>query len=84
MAQAVSHRPLTAEARVLTQFTPRGICIEYSGTDTCFCQSSSVFPCQYKSTAALHTRIIWGMNNRPVGGRSSETWCHHIDMSNNC
>jgi hypothetical protein len=24
-----------------------------------------------------------GMNNSPVGGRSSETWSHLIDMNNN-
>jgi hypothetical protein len=24
--------------------------------------------------------ITWGMNNRPVGGRSSETTSHPIDM----
>jgi hypothetical protein len=38
--------------------------------------SSSAFPCQYNSTVALHIHIgsvIWGVNNRPVGGRSSET-----------
>jgi hypothetical protein len=27
--------------------------------------------------------IIWGMNNRPVGGCSSETQSHPIDMNNN-
>jgi hypothetical protein len=25
--------------------------------------------------------IIWRMNNRPAGGRSSETWSQPIDMS---
>jgi hypothetical protein len=29
-------------------------------------------PCSY---------IICGMNNRPTGGRSSETQCHPIDMN---
>jgi hypothetical protein len=27
--------------------------------------------------------IIWGMNNRPVGGCSSETQPHPINMNNN-
>jgi hypothetical protein len=31
----------------------------------------------------LHTYIICGMNNSPVGGRSSETSSHPIDMNNN-
>jgi hypothetical protein len=30
-------------------------------------------PCSY---------IIWVMNIRPVDGRSSETWSHHIDINN--
>jgi hypothetical protein len=29
-----------------------------------------------------HSYIIWGMNNRLVGGRSSETWSNPIDMNN--
>jgi hypothetical protein len=32
-------------------------------------------PCSYS---------IWGMNNRPVGGCSSETLAHPIDRNNNC
>jgi hypothetical protein len=31
------------------------------------------FPCQYHSTFALQTHIIWWMNNMSVSGRSSET-----------
>jgi hypothetical protein len=40
---------------------------------------------QYFSTVTLNTHIIitWGMNNRPVGGRSSETQYQPIDMNNN-
>jgi hypothetical protein len=63
MAQVVSRRPLTAEARVRTRVNPRGICGGQSGTGTDFSQSSSVFPCQYHSTVALQTLIIWGMRN---------------------
>jgi hypothetical protein len=38
------------------------------------------FPCQYHSTVAVHIHIaiIWGMNNRPAGGRSSQQ-SHTID-----
>jgi hypothetical protein len=27
--------------------------------------------------------MAWGMNSRPAGGRSSETWSHPIDMNIN-
>jgi hypothetical protein len=60
MAQAVSHRPLTAESRVRALVNPCGICSEQSGTGTGFSQSSSVFPCQYHSTVVLHTHISSG------------------------
>jgi hypothetical protein len=63
MAQVVSRRPLTAEARVRTRLNIYGICGVQSGTGTGFSPSSSVFPCQYHSTVALQTHIIWGMRN---------------------
>jgi hypothetical protein len=44
MAQAVSRRPLTAEARVRARVTPCGIWGKQSGTGTGFSSSSSVFP----------------------------------------
>jgi hypothetical protein len=63
MAQVVSRRPLTAEARVRARVNPCEICGGQSGTGTGFSPSSSVFPCQYHSTVALQTHIIWGMRN---------------------
>jgi hypothetical protein len=63
MAQVVSRRPLTAEALVRARVNPCGICGGQSGTGSGFSPSSSVFPCQYHSTVALQTRIIWGMRN---------------------
>jgi hypothetical protein len=53
MAQVVSRRPLTAEARVRARVNTCGICSGQSGTGTGFCLSASVFPCQYHSTVAL-------------------------------
>jgi hypothetical protein len=63
MAQVVSRRPLTAEARVRARVNPCGICGGQSGTGTGFSFSFSVFPCQYHSTVAVQTHIIWGMRN---------------------
>jgi hypothetical protein len=63
MAQAVSRRPLTVEARVPAWVNLCGICGGQSGSETGFSPSSSVFPCQYHSTVALQTYIIWGMRN---------------------
>jgi hypothetical protein len=59
MTQVVSRRPLTAEVRV----NRCGICGGQSGTGTGFSPISSGFPCQYHSTVALQTHIIWGMRN---------------------
>jgi hypothetical protein len=72
IAQAVSDRPLITEAQIRTWVSPCGICGGQSGTGTGFSLSSSVFPCQYHSTTALHL-IIWGIKNSPVGGCSSDT-----------
>jgi hypothetical protein len=44
MAQIVSRRPLTAEARVRALFNPCGICGGRSGTGIGFSPSSSVSP----------------------------------------
>jgi hypothetical protein len=52
MAQAVSRRPLTTEARVRSRFSPCGICGGQRGTGTGFFPSTLVFPCQFHSTGA--------------------------------
>jgi hypothetical protein len=44
MAQAVSRRPLTAQARIRARVKPLGICGGQSGTGTGFSPKSSIFP----------------------------------------
>jgi hypothetical protein len=63
MAQVISRRPLTENARVRARVNPCGICGGQSGTGTGFSPISSVLPCQYHSTVALQTHIICGMRN---------------------
>jgi hypothetical protein len=81
MNQVVSRRHLIAEARIRGRVSPRGICDGQSGTGTGSSLKSPVFSRQHHSTVAIHTHIIGGMNNRPVGGRSSESPSHSIDMT---
>jgi hypothetical protein len=52
MAQAVSRRPPTAEARVRSRVIPCGICGRRSGTATGFSPSTSGLPCQFHSAGA--------------------------------
>jgi hypothetical protein len=73
MAQAVSRRPLTAVARICTRVNLCGICGRQSSTGTGFSPSYSVFPVNIISLFLPCSYIIWGLNDRPVSGRSSET-----------
>jgi hypothetical protein len=73
MAQAVSILPLTAEGRVHPLTVPCGICDGRSGAGTGLFPSSSLLPLSVSFHRGLKfLYIIWGMNNRPVGDRSSE------------
>ena len=74
MAQTVSSRPLTAEARVLYRVSPCGICGGQSGTGTGFSRVTSGFPCQFHSTGVpLQGKtkkiiiFIKGLHNKPQG-----------------
>jgi hypothetical protein len=52
MAQAVSRRPLTAEAQFRSRVSPCWISGGQSGTGTGFSPSASVLPCQFHSIGA--------------------------------
>jgi len=51
MAEAVSRRPLTPQARVLSLISPRDICGGHGSCGTGLSPSIPVFPCQYRSTS---------------------------------
>jgi hypothetical protein len=57
MAQAVSRRPLTAEAQDCTGVNPCGICTGQNVIEAGYSTSSWVFSCQYHSTVTLHTHM---------------------------
>jgi hypothetical protein len=61
MAQVVSRRPSTAEARVPSRASQFAICGGQSGTRTGFSPSTAVFPCQ------LHS------NDAPLLGKNENT-----------
>jgi hypothetical protein len=60
IAQAVSHRPLTAEAGVRARVSPRGYAVDKVTVRQVYLPSSSLLLCQYHSTMAFHTRITSG------------------------
>jgi hypothetical protein len=83
MAQTVNGRPLTAEARVRARVGTCGVCGGQSGTGTDryvseFFGFSLSTPFHHGSP---HSYIMRGINNRPAGGRSSETSSYAIDMN---
>jgi hypothetical protein len=75
MDKVVSCWPVTMEAQVHVWVNPCEIFGRQNGTKTTFSSSYLLFRYQYHSTMAPHfpySYIIWGMNNRHVGGHSSE------------
>jgi hypothetical protein len=79
MAQAVSRRLPTAEARVPSRTSPCGICGGQIGTGTGLSPSTSVFSCQFYSTGApllgkgqkiiiiIIVIFITGLHKKPQG-----------------
>jgi hypothetical protein len=60
MAQAISRRPLTAEAGIRARVSPCGVLWWAKWHWDRFFPSSSVFLCQYHSTVGLHTHVSSG------------------------
>jgi hypothetical protein len=80
----VSRRSLTAEGQVRARVSPFGICVDRVALGQCFLRVVRFSPVTVISlwlSTLLYIR--WGMNNRPVSGRSSETKSHPIDVNNN-
>jgi hypothetical protein len=63
MAQEVSRRPLTSEARVRSQFSLCGICGGQSGTGTGLSSSTSLFSVSI-IPPSLHTHSMFSINAR--------------------
>jgi hypothetical protein len=77
MTQVVCCSLLTVEARVRIYVSPRRIFGRQSSSGTGFFLNPSVFPSPCHPTGAPYSCIIWGMNNRPIDGHSSETISSH-------
>jgi hypothetical protein len=73
MAQAVSHGPVMAEALVHARASLCEICGGQSGTGTGFYASSWFSLSISFHRSSPYSYFTWGMNNRPVSDRGSET-----------
>jgi hypothetical protein len=69
MTQAVSRRPVTAEARVRSWVSPRGVCGGQSGTGTGFSPSTSVSPVNFIPP------VLYYMEKRKKNLSSSSQGC---------
>lgn len=58
MAQAVSCRSLTAEARFRSRVSPCDICGRQNGNEVGFSPNTCVFPCQNRAINATHTLLL--------------------------
>jgi hypothetical protein len=82
MAQVVSRRLVSAKARVRAEVNQSGICGGIRDTGT---GQASLRVFQFLLSVSFHrgspcSHITWGLDSRPVGGRSSETE-HPIDVN---
>jgi hypothetical protein len=82
MAQAVSYRSLTAEARVYARDSPGQWQIKWQW-DSFFFQILLFSPILFHRDSP-HSYTVWGMSTRIVGGRSSETVSRHLRRKKTC
>jgi hypothetical protein len=73
VAQAVSRRPLIAEAQVCTRVSSCRFCGEQIVTGK---GSSRVI--RFPLSVSFHRGNLLGTNDMPVGNLSSKTWSHPI------
>jgi hypothetical protein len=73
MTQAVSHRSLTSEARVRAPVSPGGILVDKVAPGQVFVRVLRFTLLVSFHRGGPYSYITWGVNDRPAGGRSSET-----------
>jgi hypothetical protein len=83
MAQAVSRRPVIGKAGFVPWSVHVGFMVDTVALGQVYLRVLRFSPVNIipPSLSVLVYRL--GMNNRPIGGRSSETSSHPIDMNNN-
>jgi hypothetical protein len=80
MAQALCRRPLTAEVQVRAGSVHVWFVVDRVALGQRFIRVLQFSPVII-IPPRLSVIIIWGMNNMPIGDRSSETSSHHIDVN---
>jgi hypothetical protein len=81
MAQAVRRRHAIAETR-WPGFYPGSVQVGFAADEVGVWKVFSwflLFSCHCNSPGASYSCVIWGLKNRPVGDRSSETQSHRMD-----
>jgi hypothetical protein len=84
MVQEISHRPLIAEDQVRAPVSPCGFVVDRVALGQVFLRVLRLPPPLALSfyRGPPYAFISGGMYYRPIGGRSSETWSHSINMDN--
>jgi hypothetical protein len=78
----IIRRPLTAEARICARVSHVGFMVDKVALGQDFFSEFFGFLVSVSFHLSPCSYITWGMNSRPVGGRSSETSSHPNDINN--